>query len=193
MAKRTIKIKDLEIQVERINESEYISLTDIAQQSDKEESKYLIVNWLKNHNTIDFLCEWELVHADEGEDIASKVVQMHNFKLKYKENRTVLTVKRYVEELQAKGIIAKAGRYGGTYAHPDIALNFCYWVSPILQVYLLKDYLRLKGEEFNRQGLEFHVKKITDSIDEARNWLDTIPGQHPNRNRLKFLKGEEGE
>lgn len=181
------------IQVERVRESEYISLTDIAQQSDREESKYLIVNWLKNHSTIDFLCEWELVHANEGEDMNSKVVQINNFKLRYKENSNVLTVKRYVEELGGKGIIAKAGRYGGTYAHPDIALNFCYWVSPILQVYLLKDYLRLKGEEFDRKGLEWHVKRITDSIDEARNWLDTIPGQQPERNRLNYLKGGKEE
>jgi KilA-N domain len=116
--------------------------------------------------------------------------------MKYLENRNVLTPQRWIDETGAIGLISKSGRYGGTWAHSDIALNFCYWLSPPFQVYFIKEFQRLKKEEFSLNNLEWHVERITNLVDEARNWLDTMPGQKPDRNRLllaELLEGKEGK
>jgi len=97
-----------------------------------------------------------------------------------------------IEETGAIGIISQSGRYGGTLAHKDIAFNFCYWLEPAFQLYVAKEFDRLKAEEFGRKSLEWHLTKITHNIDEVRNLLDTIPGQRQELNRLSFLK-EKGE
>ena len=109
---------------------------------------------------------------------------MTAFKLKVQDNKFFLRPKSYIQETKAIGIISKAGRYGGTYAHQEIALNFCYWMSPPFQVWLFKKFQELMRQEYNRQKLQWDVKKITDNIDEIRNVLDTIEGQDPDRNRL---------
>ena len=89
------------------------------------------------------------------------------------------------ESHQFQGLISKSGRYDGdTYAHRDIALNFCYWLSPTFQVYFIKAFQQLIEEQFNNKNLEWHISKLTDNVDEMRNLLDTIPGQKPQRNRI---------
>jgi len=99
---------------------------------------------------------------------------------------------KWIEETNAIGIISKRGRFGGgTFVHRDIALNFCYWLSPAFQVFFIKAFQELIERDFNRRDLEWHVSKITDNIDEVRNLLDTIPGQVPERNLLNFSKTEE--
>lgn len=185
--KKNIEVQGLTIGIEQFNEEDYISLTDIARKSDSE-SKHLIISWLKNTSTIQYLETWEILHNP-----GFKVDQMVNFKVKYLENRNVLTPQRWIEESGAIGLISKSGRYGGTWAHSDIALNFCYWLSPPFQVYLIKEFQRLKKEEFNIKNLEWHIERITNPVEEARIWLDTIPGQKPERNRLLLAKLLEGK
>ena len=97
----------------------------------------------------------------------------------------------WIETVNAIGLKWKTGRGGGTLAHKDIALNFCYWLSPEFQIYLIKEFQRLKAEEFSRMSLEWHIGRITNLVDETRNWLDTIPGQNPERNRLNYLKDKD--
>jgi hypothetical protein len=75
-----------------------------------------------------------------------------------------------------------------TFAHKDIALGFCYWISPPFQVFILKEFQRLKEQEFNQKNIEWHISKITDNIEEVRNLLDTIPFQKPERNRIKDVE-----
>ncbi len=185
MAKKTLTVKGLTIHIEQVNERDFISLTDISKQSDKE-TKFLIISWLKNLSTLEFLETWELLHNPEF-----KVDQMVNFKQTYLQNRNVLSPQKWIGETGAIGMISKSGRNGGTWAHPDIALNFCYWLSPSFQVYFIKEFQRLKEEEFSRKKLEWHLTKITHNIDEIRILLDTIPGQRPDLNRLNFLNDEE--
>jgi hypothetical protein len=141
---------------------------------------------MKNSNTLLFLEAWEKLHNP-----GFKVHQMEHFRLRASENRYIATPQNFIEETGAIGIISKSGRYGGTFAHKDIALNFCYWLSPVFQVYLLKEFQRLKEEEFSRKNLEWHLTKITHNIDEVRILLDTIPGQRPDLNRLNFLEREK--
>ena len=179
---KKIKIQGLEIHIEQIKDEDYVSLTDIAKNSDKR-AAVLISSWIKNSNTLLFLDAWEKLHNPNF-----KVHQMEYFRLQTTENRYIATPQNFIEETGAIGITSKSGRYGGTFAHKDIALNFCYWLSPVFQVYLLKEFQRLKEEEFSRKNLEWHIGRITNLVDETRNWLDTIPGQQPDRNRLNYLE-----
>lgn len=104
------------------------------------------------------------------------------------DNTFIMSVKKWTNLTGAIGIKSKAGRYGGTYAHADIALQFAAWLSPEFYVYLINEFKRLKEEEFERKNLEWHISKITDNVDEIRNLLDTIPHQKPSKNRLKTPK-----
>lgn len=182
MAKGKLKVMGLEIRLEPIYENDYVSLTDIAKKNDTKPD-VIINSWLKNLGTIEFLEEWELLKNPDFNPH-----QMTGFKEKYLSNRSSITPKRWIKEMNAIGIISKPGRYGGTYAHKDIALQFCGWLSPRFQVYLMIEFQRLMQEEFKRQSLEWHISKITDNIDEVRNLLDTIPYQDDSRNRMKQLK-----
>jgi len=182
MSKKKIEVQGLIINLEEINKSDYISLTDIARQSEKSKPEVLIAGWMKNRNTLDFLETWEVLHNPDF-----KPQQMLGFRDKYLQNRNLLSVRKFIDELGAIGMYTKKGRYGGTYAHADIALGFCYWLSPPFQLYLLKEFQRMKKEEFDKRNLEWHISKITDNVDEIRNLLDTIPGQKPDNNRIKGL------
>ena len=106
------------------------------------------------------------------------------------DNRVILSPKEWIKKTNAVGMIQKTGRGGGTFAHEEIALDFCYWLSPEFKVYLNKEFTRLKKEEFQQKNLEWHISKITDNIEEVRNLLDTIPFQNPARNRIKGLEEE---
>jgi len=152
MAKQTLIVKGIKI---TIDDGKYVSITDIAKKNDRDRPAELIRRWLRNQSTINFLATWEEVHNPNF-----KVAQMNHFKNYASLNRNFISTKIYLEQTQAIGITAKAGRFGGTYAHPDIALNFCYWLSPEFQVYLLKEFQRLKEEEALRIGDPFNIKRF---------------------------------
>lgn len=180
MTKQKIKVQGLSITIESINNDDYISLTDIAKQSTSE-PKETIRNWIRNTGTLRFLWTWEKLHNPDF-----KGVNIDTFIGQTTDNRFNFSPTRWIEDFNAIGIISKRGRYGGgTLAHKDIALEFCTWLSPEFKVYFIKEFQRLKEEEFSRKNLEWHISKITDNIDEVRNLLDTIPGQKEELNRLK--------
>ena len=139
-----IKVKDVEVSVIKIKEEDYISLTDMLRAKDGE---FFFSNWLRNRNTIEFLGIWERMNNSAFNyaefDIIKSIAGLNNFRLSAKEwtNRT-----------NAIGIISKAGRYGGTYAHKDIAFEFAMWISPEFKVYLIKEFQRLKTDEQTRYG-----------------------------------------
>jgi KilA-N domain len=120
-------------------------LTDIAKQS-TDEPRFVIQNWLKNSNTITYLWEWELLHNPK-----LNRVQMHTVLETTATNRFVMSPKKWIELTGAIGLVSQPGRNGGTLAHKDIALNFCYWLSPKFQIYLIKEFQRLKEEEFSKK------------------------------------------
>ncbi len=159
MPKHALIVQGLTISVEQVNEEDYVSLTDIAKKSDSR-SDILIASWMKNSSTLEFLEVWETLHNPNF-----KSNQMAGFKERYLQNRRVLTPQTWIEEAGAIGIVSKKGRYGGTFAHKDIALNFCYWLSPTFQVFFIKEFQRLKEEEFSQKSLIWHISKITDNVD----------------------------
>ena len=140
-----IKVQDTEITIVTYNEKDYISLTDMVRNI--ENGLALIEKWLRNKNTIEFLGIWEEMYnpyfnSPEFEGIKNEAGL----------NRFVLSVKQWVEKTNSRGIIAKAGRYGGTYAHKDIAFEFASWVSPQFKLYLLKEFQCLKEQEQTQIG-----------------------------------------
>lgn len=179
MDERKIEVMGLEIRLQKSSESDFVSLTDLAKRRDAENASHLIINWLQLLNTMQFLEAWEEVNNPDF-----KVGNFSNFKIRYVENRRIATPQRFIEETGAIGIVSRSGRYGGTFAHKDIALEFCSWLSPRFKVFLLKKFQELLEEDFARRDLRWHISKITDNIEEVRNLLDTIPGQEPARNRL---------
>ena len=180
MAKgKKLKVQGLTIRIDEINKEEYISLTDIAKRVTDSKPAFVIQRWLRNHNTLLYLKTWETVYNPDF-----KVSQIGYLFERAADNRYDISPTKFVELTAAIGLFSKSGRGGGTYAHHEIALEFCTWLSPKFKVYFYREWVCLKKAEYDRKNLEFHVKRITDSIEEARNWLDTIPGQDPNRNRL---------
>lgn len=186
MSKKLLQVQGLTITIEQAENADYISLTDIAKRGTENKPADTIANWLRNQNTLLYLETWEKVHNPD-----LNVVQMHDFRLRAADNRASVSPKSYIEATGAIGLKSRAGQLGGTFAHSDIALEFCSWLSPVFKVYFFKEFQRLKKAEFSAKNLEWHVERITDLVDEARNWLDTIPGQKPARDRLKYLKTEK--
>ncbi len=161
-----IEVKGTDITVISQNEEDYISLTDMVKNI--ENGLALIEKWLRNKNTIEFLGIWEEMY---NEDFNSP--EFEGIKNQAGLNRFVLSVKQWVEKTKSKGIIAKAGRYGGTYAHKDIAFEFASWISPQFKLYLIKEFQRLKDQEREKLGWDIrrNLTKInyrihTDAIKE---------------------------
>ncbi|PWK93324.1 KilA domain-containing protein [Hallerella porci] len=140
-----IKVQDTEITVIQNNESDYICLTDMVKNI--ENGLALIEKWLRNKNTVEFLGIWEEMYNSNFNS-----PEFEGIKNEAGLNRFILSVKQWIDKTNAIGIIAKAGRYGGTYAHKDIAFEFASWVSPQFKLYLLREFQRLKEEEQKQIG-----------------------------------------
>jgi len=149
---KKIKVENKEIGIQIINESEYISLTDMVR---GDEGSDHIRNWLRNRNTVEFIGLWETIHNPDF-----KGVEFDTFRKEAGLNSFNLTPKKWVKATNAIGIYSKSGRYGGTYAHKDIAFEFGSWISPMFKLMLLKEFQRLKKEESNRYNLEWNIKRL---------------------------------
>ena len=140
-----ITVQNTQITVVTINERDYISLTDMVRNI--ENGPALIEKWLRNKNTIEFLGIWEEMYNPNFNSL-----EFGGIKNAAGLNRFILSVKQWVEKTNSRGIIAKAGRYGGTYAHKDIAFEFATWVSPQFKLYLIQEFERMKSEEQKQLG-----------------------------------------
>ena len=161
-----LSVLGTEITYYQQDERDYICLTDMVKKI--ENGLVLIEKWLRNKNTIEFLGVWEEMY---NPDFNSP--EFEGIKSQAGLNRFALSVKQWVEKTNSKGIIAKAGRYGGTYAHKDIAFEFASWISPQFKLYLIKEFQRLKDEELKQLGWDIrrNLAKInyrihTDAIKE---------------------------
>ncbi len=152
---KKITVENLDIVLLSQNEEEYISLTDMARFRDSERTNYIIQNWMRTRYTIEFVGLWEQLHNPNF-----KSIEFDAFKNEAGTNSFTLTPQKWIEATNAIGIISKSGRYGGTYAHKDIAFEFATWLSPVFKLYLIKEYQRLKEIETNQYHLEWNVKSI---------------------------------
>ena len=139
-----ITVKDTEVNIVKVNGEEYICLTDMLRAKDGD---FFITDWLRNRNTLEFIGIWEKVYNPNfnyGEfAIIKNQAGLNSFKI---------SVKEFVAKTNAISLQAKAGRYGGTYAHKDIAFEFAMWISPEFKVYIVKEFQRLKEEEQKQLG-----------------------------------------
>ena len=162
MAKnKTIKVKETEITLlPQKGVEDYISLTDIMKTF---EDDFSIYSWMRNKNTVEFIGIWEQLHNPNF-----KGNEFVTFKNQAGSNNFNLTPKKWIDATDAIGIIVKSGRYGGgTFAHRDIAINFCYWLSPTFQLYLIKEFQRLKEVEAQAQkdALAWNLKRTLAKVN----------------------------
>jgi len=165
---KKIKVLEKEISLYSKKEEDYICLTDIARYKNPDRTDDLIRNWLRNRNTIEFLGIWEQLN-----NLDFKPVEFDGFKKQAGLNSFTLTPKQWIEKTNAIGLISRSGRYGGTYAHKDIAFEFASWISVEFKLYLIKEFQRLKDEERKQLGWDIrrNLTKInyrvhTDAIQE---------------------------
>ena len=141
-------------------QNEYISLTDIAKYKNSEDPRFIIQNWMRNRDTIEFLGLWEILSNPDFNRVQFEAVK-NDAGL----NRFVMTPSKWCEEMNSIGIQSKAGRYGGTYAHSDIAFEFASWISPEFKLYIIKDYKRLKAEENSRLSLNWNLNRELSKLN----------------------------
>ena len=162
------------------NEDDYICLTDMARYKDVERTNYIIQNWMRSRSTIEYLGVWEQINNPNF-----KSIEFDAFKNEAGLNSFTLTPKHWVEKTNAIGIYSKAGRYGGTYAHKDIAFNFGMWLSPVFQLYIVKEYQRLKEAESNPLIGQWDVKRLLAKTNYTLH-TDAIKSMIPKYGLSKF-------
>jgi hypothetical protein len=152
-----ISVQGTSINVIQQNGADYISLTDMLKAKDGD---FFISDWLRNRNTVEFLGIWESVHNPHFNYGEFAIIKSQAGLNSYK-----LSVKEWIEKTNAFGLKASAGRYGGTYAHKDIAFEFGMWISAEFKVYLIKEFQRLKDEENNTKKLEWNLQRTLSKIN----------------------------
>ncbi len=156
---KQISVEGITVSMFNNNNNDYISLTDIAKSKEGDSrAADIIKNWIRNRSTLEFIGTWELIHNPEF-----KVVEFDHFRLNSGLTSFVLSPGKWIESTNAIGIVVKKGRYGGTYAHKDIALEFCSAISPIFKLYLIKEFQRLKDEE--QKLLGWTTKRLLTKVN----------------------------
>ncbi|WP_455025793.1 KilA-N domain-containing protein [Oribacterium sinus] len=159
--KDTIEAKGFAIQIYTEDfKNDYISLTDIARYKNVHEPKDVVKNWLRVRDTIEFLGLWETIHNPDF-----KGVEFDSFRKEAGTNAFTLSPQRWIEKTNAIGIVSKSGRGGGTFAHPDIAMEFASWISAEFKLYLIQDYKRLKSDENSKLSLAWNLNREISKIN----------------------------
>ena len=155
--KKTIEVKGSTITILNEEVGDFISLTDMLKSKDGD---FFISDWLRNRNTVEFLGVWESVYNPDFNYGEFAIIKSQAGLNSYK-----LSVKEWVTKTNAIGLKAKAGRYGGSYAHSDIAFEFGMWISAEFKVYLIKEFKRLKEDESNRLNLDWNLQRTLSKIN----------------------------
>ena len=159
--KGIINAKGREITVlSKGDENDYISLTDIARYKNPEFPADVVKNWMRSRSTIEFIGLWEQLNNPDF-----KLVEFDQFRNEAGSNAFVLSPQKWISSTNAAGIISKSGRYGGTFAHKDIAFEFASWISAEFKLYIIKDYQRLKTDENSRISLGWNVNRVISKIN----------------------------
>lgn len=156
----SIEVQGTPIKIQSVDGNDYICLTDIAKSKNVDHPDDLIRNWLRNRNTLELLGIWEQLHNPEFNP-----VEFDGIRKQAGLNSFTLTPKQWIERTFAVGIQSKAGRYGGTFAHQDIAFEFASWVSVEFKLYLIKDFQRLKDDENERLSLSWNLNRTLSKIN----------------------------
>jgi hypothetical protein len=155
-----IIVKGISIATFKLGNEDYISLTDIARNKNADEPKDVVKNWMRSRTTIEFLGLWEQLNNPDF-----KGVEFDSFLFEAGSNAFTLSPTKWTEATNAKGIISKQGKNGGTFAHKDIAFEFASWVSSGFKLYLIKEFQRLKADENDRLKLEWNLQRTLAKVN----------------------------
>lgn len=158
--KSSIEVQGIAIAILIQNDQDYISLTDIARHRNSQEPFAVINNWMRSRSTIEFLGLWERL-SNPG----FKPLEFERFRNEAGANYFVLSPQRWIEATSAIGILSKSGRYGGTFAHRDIAFEFASWISSEFKLYLIKEFQRLKEDENRRLSLAWNLNRTLSKLN----------------------------
>lgn len=178
--KLIVESTEISVSLSETTDNDYISLSDMAHFRDNKRTDYVIQNWLRNRNTIEYLGVWEQLNNPNFNSI-----EFYGIRNQSGINSFILTPKKWIESTNAVGVVTKAGRYGGTYAHKDIAFNFGMWLSPTFQLYVIKEYQRLKEEESNPLLGKWNVHRILTKANYTLQ-TDAIKSIIPQYNLSKY-------
>ena len=158
---KIMQVQNVNISVVSSQDNDYISITDIAKSKEGDSrAADIIKNWIRSRTTLEFLGTWEQLYNPNF-----KVVEFDHFKMKAGLPSFVLSPGQWVETTNATGIYVKHGKYGGTFAHKDIAFEFCSAISPVFKLFLIKEFQRLKEDENNRLKLEWNIQRTLAKIN----------------------------
>jgi hypothetical protein len=163
MTKKTqiLAVKNVTVAFTTIHDEDYISLTDIAKAKESgSRAADIIKNWIRNRGTLEFLGTWEQIY-----NLHFKVVEFDHFKMQAGLPSFVLGPGQWIEKTNAIGLYVRSGRYGGTYAHKDIAFEFCSAINPVFKLYLIKEFQRLKEDETRRTQIEWNITRTLARIN----------------------------
>jgi hypothetical protein len=155
-----INVKGREVIIFKESDEDYISLTDIARIKNQDDPRFVVQNWMKTRYTVDFLGIWEQMHNP-----SFKGVEFDTFRSEAGTNAFVLTPQKWIRATHAVGIISRSGRYGGTFAHKDIAFEFASWISAEFKLFLIKEFQRLKEEENKKLQLGWDISRMLTKIN----------------------------
>jgi len=188
MKNNVIEVQNIHINVTNLNEKDYICISDIAKaKSDKSRAADVIRNWLRNRSTLDFLTAWEQLYNPNF-----KVFESEHFRKQVGLLTFTPSVSEWCEKTNAIGMYSKMGKYGGTYAHKDIAFEFASAISPVFKLYLIKEFERLK--EIENQNREWNVKRILTKnnylihTDAIKNYILPDNNYYKNKEWLKYAE-----
>ena len=159
--KAVMMVNERKINVLRVNNQDYISLTDLARYADEEEPRLPIRDWMRNKEVISYLGLWEQLNNKnfKGGEFAT-------FKNEAGSNKFKMSPQKWIKETNAKGIISKSGRYdGGTFAHPDIAFEFASWLSPEFKLYVIQEFQRLKKNEAYQNKIDWQANRVLAKVN----------------------------
>ena len=193
MKNKVIEVQNVHISISKQELDDYICITDIAKaKSGDSRCADIVKNWLRNRNTLEFLGTWEKIYNPDF-----KVVEFDHFKTEAGLHTFVLSVAEWINKTNAIGLYVKRGKYGGTYAHKDIAFEFASAISPVFKLYLIKEFQRLKEEENNLEKSEWNAKRFLTKnnyliqTDAVKNYL--IPQMNYRENLQWLAYAEEAD
>ena len=184
-------VKETKIGVMRVENVNYISLTDLAKYQNSSDPSFTVKNWLRKITTIDYIGLWEQIH-----NISFNLVEFDQIKTEYGKNSFAMSPTQWIKRTNAIGIISKGGRYSiGTYAHPDIAFEFASWLSPEFKLYLITEFERLKSNESYQNKIEWQANRLLSKLnyivqtDAIKNFI--VP--ELTEKQKKFVYAEEAD
>ena len=175
----------------RINNVDYISLTDLAKYQNSSDPSFTVKNWLRKITTIDYIGLWEGIH-----NVNFNLVEFDQIKNEYGKNSFAMSPSQWIKRTNAIGIISKGGRYSiGTFAHPDIAFEFASWLSPEFKLYLITEFERLKSNESYQQKIDWQANRILSKLNYVvhTNAVKECIVPSLTERQIKFVYAEEAD